>query len=90
MAEYRIVRGPRRVEIYDQYGRCVDQVLDPGGWRGASASGPQPEATDEHIVSLIEQGESSGSFTPPAFEEQRTYDSTTREWSSRAWPTRDA
>jgi hypothetical protein len=90
MTEYRIVRGPRRVEIYDQYGRCVDQVLDPGGWQGVSASKPQPEPTDEHIVSLIEQGERSGSFTPHTFEEQRTYNSTTRQWSTRTWPERDA
>lgn len=84
MPEYRIARGVRRVEIYDQYGRCVETVLDPGGWAGVS--GPQPEATDEHIVNLIERGERNGTFAPQAFLQQRTYDSTTRQWSTRDWP----
>lgn len=87
MAEYRIVRRHRRVEIYDPYGRCVETVLERGGWTGASEL--QPAATDAHIVSLIEQGESTGSFGPHRFEEHRTYDSTTRTWSSRTWPSHD-
>ena len=88
MTEYRIVRGSRRVEIYDQYGRCVETVLDPGGWAGVS--GPQPGATDEHIVSLIELGERSGTFAPQAFQQHRTYDSSTRQWSTCDWPAPDA
>ena len=90
MTEYRIVRGPRRTEIHDQYGRCVETIYDPGGWRGVPASEPQSEATDAYIVSLIEQGERNGTFTPHTFEVQRTYDSTARHWSTRAWPAADA
>ena len=96
MTEYRIVRGFHRFEIHDQYGRCVETIRDPGVWREVpgpglcTPEGPEPEATDAYIVSLIEQGERNGSFTPRAFEVQRTYDSTARHWSTRAWPAPDA
>jgi hypothetical protein len=87
MSLYRIVRRARRVDIVDAYGRCVDTVMDPGGWSGAPE--PQLAATDAHLVELIEQGEQSGRYQPRAFEDQRVYDSTTGTWSWQRWPTDD-
>jgi hypothetical protein len=84
VAIYRIVPRAHGVDIVDAYGRCLDTVLEPGAWEGAPE--PQPEATDSHLVDLVEQGERSGRYVPEDLQTYRTYDSTTGVWSTQLWP----
>lgn len=63
----RIVRLANSVDTVDAYGRCVDTVIDPGASAGAPE--PQLEATDTHLVELVEQGERSGRYEPGDLED---------------------